>query len=603
MSRFRILWLFLVILSLSLGACSKKKDKEDKGPKKISSVEPLPASGELPADVMGYLVFASPANTFASLEKLAGMVGPVPPGALTGMTIQGLLKLGLKDTSVIDLKNPAGLVILNPKKHKVPVVIAVSVTGKDKLLGAIKPTWKKKAEKDGVYEMVSEQLDTYAVFEGGAKAPPKTSKSMFISFSGKTLFAAVQPEALKAGTPLLGKYLKNQSADVSGLVRVDHLRKVFAAEMAGMPDMIKQEMKRDPSIARMQDPQKMSWLMDWMVDKMFAFVEQTKQVAFSTTFTETEANFQFGMGPEDGSFFKKLLSAQKHAPLKLDKGMPTDHFLVMAFNAQWDLLKKDMLDFTKEIMKIFFEQELSEELIAIFTGLWDVIGDEIAFSENLSADGLSIVEIFEVKDEAKAREFFDKAFKVTADLLKGADDAFMGMKMGFEGPTDLGKHDGVDVQQFTMTIDTAAMDEFQAKAIKAMYGDKLQMVMAIFDKQVALAMGKNSHQDVKDVIDRVRGKGKGFIDSDIYKNAAGPLGKKSGGYMFMSFSSLMMAGIKSTYAAMGKDAPDLKLPPSTSGIFWSFKSSPERLLMTVRLPADHLKEMGAAIQKMTSLNQ
>ncbi|MBW1809181.1 MAG: hypothetical protein JRJ87_13385, partial [Deltaproteobacteria bacterium] len=236
MSRSRVLWLFVIILSLSLLGCSKKKDK-DKEPKKITSVKALPASGELPADVMGYLVFTSPANTFSSMEKLAGLVGPIPPGALTGMTIQGLLKLGLKDTSVIDLKNPAGLVVLNPKKHKVPVVMAVSVTSKDKLLSTIAPTWKKKAEKDGVYEMVSEQLDTYAVFEGGSKAPPKTSRSMFISFSGKTLFAAVQPEALKTGAPLLEKYLKNQTADVSGLVCADHLRKAFAAELAGMPAM------------------------------------------------------------------------------------------------------------------------------------------------------------------------------------------------------------------------------------------------------------------------------------------------------------------------------------------------------------------------------
>ncbi|MBW1811112.1 MAG: hypothetical protein JRJ87_23175, partial [Deltaproteobacteria bacterium] len=274
----------------------------------------------------------------------------------------------------------------------------------------------------------------------------------------------------------------------------------------------------------------------------------------------------------------------------------------MAFNAQWDLLKKDMLDFTKEIMNVFFKKELSEDLITTFTQLWDVIGDEIAFSENLSADGLSIVEIFEIKDEAKAREAFDKAFKITAELMKESE-AVMGMKMGFEGPTDLGKHDGVDMQAFAMTFDMAAMDEFQAKAIKAMYGDKLQMVIAVFDKQVALGMGKNSHQDIKDVIDRVRGKGKSFINSAAFKNAAGPLAEKSGGYMFMSFSSLIVAGIQSTYAAMGKEPPELKLPPSQSGIFWSFKSSPERLLMTVRLPADHLKEMGLAIQKMTSLNQ
>ena len=56
---------------------------------------------------------------------------------------------------------------------------------------------------------------------------------------------------------------------------------------------------------------------------------------------------------------------------------------------------------------------------------------------------------------------------------------------------------------------------------------------------------------------------------------------------------------------MGKQAPAIKLPSSSSGLFMSFSSTPQRLVTTLRLPAQHLTELGAAIKGLmqTSMDQ
>ena len=66
----------------------------------------------------------------------------------------------------------------------------------------------------------------------------------------------------------------------------------------------------------------------------------------------------------------------------------------------------------------------------------------------------------------------------------------------------------------------------------------------------------------------------------------------------MIFDMMIAAGAESTYAAMGKKAPPIHLPSPASGLFLRFSSTPERLTTTLRLPAQHLSELGAAIKGM-----
>jgi hypothetical protein len=585
MVRYRSGWVVLLLLALALGGCKKKDEKG------LEATAPLalPSGEGVPEDVVGYFLVGNPSELM---------------GAVHAMIVQSLLKMGFKDTSVIDLKGPAGIVILNPKTHQVPLVAAYTTAGQDKVIDSMKPVWIKKGESDGALEMVREEVDTYEVFEGGAPAKPKATRSIYLKFEGKTMFSAEKAETLKAGMPHLKKTMASSAPQKGalGIFMVNHLRKAYQMELAVIPETIKQQVALDPSFAQAGDPKLMKWLVGWVVDKMIACVNQTREVSFTADFAPDGAVFQVGLTAEKDSFFQKLLAAQKRTgkPLKLLSALPQDHFLALGMNVQWHMFKDDLLAFTQEIMQVLMGTELSKEYVDAMLQMWEVMGDEIAVSEDISPEGISVVELIEIKDEAKAREVFAKVMKLTSDLFKKSEGGIMGMKFGFEGPKDAGDYQGVKLEVMEMTWDFSAMPPAQAQMIKAFYGDKLNMVMAFFGGNLALTMGKKAQADMRALIDRMKGKGggAGLATSESFKSAAGGLAQGAGGVMYMSIARLLASSVQSTYAAMGKKAPAIDLPAPGSGMFMSFSSTPERLVTTLRLPAQHLVELGTAVKGM-----
>ncbi len=587
--------LLAMALTLSIGACTKKSDDTEKsktmGPAMVS---PLPVSQDLPAEVMGLLVIKTPAATFAQMEKLSGLVGPVPPGALNGLVFQGLLQLGFKDTSVVDLQEPAGLLLANPKNFPMPVLLALSVSSKEKLLAAMQPAWQLKDPTDGVHQL----------------SQPTRNLSVYLKFSGKTVFAAMDAKLLEIGMPVLAKSLSAGNANLQASLRVDHLRRVYQAELTAMPQMLKQQAKRGMNQGVIKPGQKkiIDWVLDLSIDKMFAFVEQTQEVNISANINADVAQFQMGLRPEQDSFFAKFLAAQKHQPLKLAALMPSDHFLVMGVNVQWDLVKQDFLDLTDEMMKILLddsnESEMKatiKEFIPLLKEFYAILGDEIAVAENISDQGIELIEAFAITDEKRAREIFTKMFEKSLALLEKVGDV-IGMKFGPGGMKEIGQHRGISILSFSFSPEMPSLDPAQAKMFKFMYGEQMKMYLAFFDKQAVLTMGKNGEQLIKDAIDRARGKGQPFTVGQAYAGAAGPLAKDTGGFLFMSISQMMQLGITMGAAVTGKDNSPT-LPKSESGLFWGFRSTPEQVVTTLRMPAAHLREIGQGVKAITALNQ
>ena len=415
--RARIGWIVLLALALALGACSKKKKTESESANAKLSEVALPATGELPEEVVFYLLVANPTTLLGEIEKLGGKVSPVPPGTLHAMVTGQLIQAGLKDTSALNLNAPAGLMILDPKRYPEPLVAACQVQGEDQVLKSLQPAWKHKGSAKGIHELAREEVDTYTVFKGdSAKPPEKVSRPMFVRFNGKTMLLASTREALELAGPLLEQRLKSSvpARGVVGAVLVNHLRRAFEDELQAAPKLFAQAIKPELAHSGLQDVDKLAWMMDWFVEKMLNLVQQTREVTFSATFSGEGAVGTLGIAPEADSFFKKFLAEQKHVPLKLTSALPKDQFLAVAFNLQWKTFKPDLIDFTREVMKVFFSKELSEEFLAAILEMWEVMGDEIALTENLDADGLSIVELFTVNDEKRAQEAMTKVMRLTS---------------------------------------------------------------------------------------------------------------------------------------------------------------------------------------------
>jgi hypothetical protein len=597
-----IAWSIVALLVLSLPAC-KKKDAAPAGGASSTEVA-LPESAKLPDDVLGFLVAGNPSALAAELEKFAALAGPVPPGALTGLMTASLLGNGFKDATAVDFGAPAGLLLLNPKVSPKAVIFSLTAKSEEAFLKSMDPAWKEKSNKDGVRELTQGSLDTYQVFkgkgEGEAEANPKSEVSLFVKFSGKTAFLGFEGASLQTFVPVLEEQLKKFSsgAGLSGLFSVNHLRRVYQEEFKMAKAAVGKEMSQELA-AKGQLNDWMIWMITWMTEKTFSFVDQTMDFSFSLAVDEKSALFKTGLSPEPDSFFSKFLAAQKHdQPLQLLQTLPGEGFLVFGANIQWSLIKEDLKSFTKEVVEKLAGQSISSEWINVVTEFMSILGDEVAFSEDIHG-GLQVVEVFSVTDESAAIKLTQQAFKLTNDLFsKMSPQAFMGMKFGFSEFKKIGEHEGVALHGIEMQFDLSSMPPDQVKMMKAMYGDTMQMAIAAFDKKWAMAMGKDPAGQLKTVIDRSRKKEPGLAQASWIQNAFSGMDQKAGGVLAMSISKIMASSFEAVAASMGQKPSDQKSPASHSGLFMGFQSTPAQVTITTRVPADHVKEIGDTLKML-----
>jgi hypothetical protein len=177
------------------------------------------------------------------------------------------------------------------------------------------------------------------------------------------------------------------------------------------------------------------------------------------------------------------------------------------------------------------------------------------------------------------------------------------VKMRIDGPKILETYHGVQLQSIETHFDLASVQASVKVALDRMYGEKMHMVMAIFDKKFALAIGKNADQELKNLVDRIQQKSPGFTASESFVNAAGGLNKNAGGFFTISVSQIISSSLQSSLVMLGRDSSSIKISPSKSALFIAFQSKPEKLTATLRLPSEHLKEIGDTIKVLTQLSE
>ena len=574
-------------LCLVLSACQRK-------------TEPLAAAGFdtqkiLASDnILGFAALANPAATLSNLEKLATLFGPVPPGMLQGFVVQGLLSLGFKDTSVVDLTGPAALIFLDPKKFSQPMALIISVKGEDEVLKALQPAWKHQGVKEKVHQLSREQVDTYGVFAGGEQK--KVTQNMYLAFSGKQVVAAPAAEVATQVLPLSGMFSRGGGSDLNGAVSLSRLRKLYASEIELARQQMNVELERDimannpaAGASTLRVSQKVA---GWF----FSFFEQIDQAEFSLTANEKLAAIACDLQPAGGSTFARLLAAQKKTPLKLVSALPENHPIVVAMNLQWDEFKPALEEFTREIMEAMLKAKSSEEFIALLKEMWQVLGDEIVMSEQISG-GIEAVEAFSVKDEKKAREVFNKAFTMLGKYLKDMDFGQTGFE--FSAPQPAGKIGEAEVETLEMKFSIKGDDpqsQAMAQAMKAVYGgDSVKMAMTITRGAMFLAVSPEPVKLLEKALESAQKPKGGFAGSAALQSAGGDVLEKSGGFIFMSVSSLIR---QSAQLAMmnqgGNSAP--AFTPSKSGLYFGAYSENGKLKLVMRAPAEHLKEIGEALK-------
>lgn len=587
-------------------ACTKKEGAEAPPIPVLPGPAKPPASVTLPEGAIAWGVTGSPQKLISALEALGSKAAPVPAGAI-GMGISaGLISLGLKDTSVVDLAGPAGLLVLDPTKNPAsPAVVALSCKGAKELLASLEPAWKAKPEQAGLIELSREKVDPSAVFAGKKDAPaaPPQTESLFLRFEGKLALASENQAALQAGAPVLLERLRSGVPE-SGLVvgvSVANLKKIFATQIAQAPAMLKPALKAAlggiPSPTA--NPKLLGFMGEWFIDRTLALVQQTRQLGFALGADPAGATFHIALEPEPGSFFESLLKAQKPSALDLGRALPEGSPMAFAGNFQWRSYEADLKAFAKEVMALVLDKPAESELLAILDEAFKLLGEEFAMSYRLGPDGsVQIAEVFSVTDTAAMKAMILRSIKAFGTAF--ADPKALGVGVRYESPKGIGTHQGVELTEVSAVLDLSVLPPQQQALMKQVYGgNRMRMVFAFFDGLCALALGSQADQDIRALIDRVKGQGAALPSSKAFQTAAAGLEKGAGGYLYLSIADFIAAGVKSTFAATGQDISKLKLPEIKSGVFFRFGQENGQLVQSLRVPAEHLAETGAVFKALS----
>jgi hypothetical protein len=590
-TRITLGWIGIAICCCFFFSCKKKDIDGTTGKPKSGTTVVVPLTQiSLPENVVGLLTIAKPQELTQKLETLAALVSPLPSGMLSNMLNNAFLRVGMKDPKVVDLGGPMAIAILNPKIFIDPGLAILTVTSEAAVLASLQPTWKYQGVKDGIHELTREQTDTYQAFDNDtAAAPPKKISTLYLKFLGKQMMASGQREALNIELSALQKIATSSEPTEAQLVLLcDRIREILKTELETAQPRLKAALIRSLERSGMKPSQQTEALADWFASKILSAITQLRDIRITLAARNDELVGQIHLSPENGSFFSKVLTAQTHKPLHLISALPPTQLLSLAANVQWKPFKDDIKELATNMLQSLLNAPPSPEWLSAIDELLASIGDEMVASEDITNKKSNLVEVFEVTDETRVLEVLPKIMVLTQKLM--TDSSLMAYKIS--GPKDLTPYEGVGLKTIEMSFDMKKTSPQKAKMAKQLYGEKFTMVYGVFDKLMGITMGENAESEMHQLIDRVR-KQTNEIPAAL-KNAGGGMLATAGGFMFLSVTQ----AIYSTMLALGQQAPVAQGDKPPSGVFTRFGSTPERFTMTLRVPADHLRELSVAMQVM-----
>ncbi len=403
------------------------------------------------------------------------------------------------------------------------------------------------------------------------------------------MVASGQREALNVDLNALNKLAaSSEPTGAQLIVLVDRLREINKTELAAAQPAAQAAIMNSLERSGMKPSPQTEALAAWCTGKMFSAVNQLRDLRIALSARDDALIGQVYLTPENGSFFSNVLAAQAHKPLHLVSVLPPTQLLALAANVQWKPFKNDIKDLAVNLLQSLLKAPPSPEWLSAIDDLLASLGDELVASEDIENKKIHFTEVFEVTDETRAQEALPKIMLLIQKLSgTGSPVAYT-----ISGPKPLSPYAGVGLKAFEISFDTKIASAKKAKVVKQLYGDKFTLVYGVFDNLMGIAIGENAEAEMHQLIDRVR-KHSGELPVAL-RNAGGDMLADAGGFLFLSVTR----AITGTMQALGQQAPVTQGTKPPSGVFARFGSSPERFTMTLRLPADHLKEVSETMQAL-----
>ncbi len=471
-----------LLFTLSLVACQKDVDQTEK-----------PKGPPQPDDVIVVLSARSLVEPIAHIQQYAEAIRPGSGAAITQQAAATALARAIGATSIdgIALDKPIHVILLDPKKYPSPLL----------LLG---------------------RGDAAVLQPGGTVAVKGQNGNALLGDK-----AAVEMCSAWAFGNLAA-----QEAPASPTARAS-LRKLverYRAEIEQGKQFMGQAMQTGGSAG-------MAKIIQVEIDLLVRLASQTEEVRFVLDASATEAWFELGFTPTPGSTFEAFNKSQRPASAALLSRLPGTPAASMLLAGDYELgpLRGFIYDLMAETVASWSGQKADDafrkrwdELLAHFQG-------PIGASMNQGA-GLqtSMQQLIAVDDGRKTiaaiKALFPWKQPTTIDM-------FGMMKVQMTPRDAAATHDGVSIDEMTMRFDLSSLPPQEQQMMRLMYGEEAKIMMAGFDKHMAITWGPNALPDMQKTIDMARRGPPVALSAGSKASFDAAAGRKASYIIFMNMAS------------------------------------------------------------------
>ena len=474
----------------------------------------------------------------AVLTKLAPLAGQVnqDTGEWKEMLASKLFKV--TDAKLVKFDGPMEVVVLNPQKFEVPLVISFTVTDKEKFLQGfggedmkLNPETKGKDIMEYIRTEPEFDQEAYmADLDAGKEINlddyyKDVKKSFFLAFAGNRAIGTADKGLMETALASLKKpeaeVKRVVTGDMFGLVNVRAISAIYSDQLENMKHAF-----LPPSDEVEDFPFDIRGLMEMYFDMWQELVESTETFEFAASVIgQGDVNLQLGLTPKANTSLASFVSQQQPGKMKYLGVLPADSAIAMSWNLDFSGTFTDfyMSVFEKMFLSMdeaYFSKEEKDKVISIAKKSLENIGKGGAFSVAFGSDGFDLRGVYEIKSKALVTE----GTQTVIDMMKKKMKAFMNEEeakefdIKFEEKTDTYK--GYDIAKMSFSLPSQEMTDEEKEMMKKMFGDEISVLIGYSDNLALVGFGPKAIEGLKAMIDGLATPpGKSVLTSAGYKSA------------------------------------------------------------------------------------
>jgi hypothetical protein len=338
-------------------------------------------------------------------------------------------------------------------------------------------------------------------------------------------------------------------------------------------------------------------------------LEGTDRVSIGITPSAEVCRFTMQSQAVEGTFLAQMFAA---APAGIDIGellgyLDNGAFLNLVGKIDREGMKLaylKMIDlFSKLAPEAVGEAEV-ENLKGLTKKSIDAMGDGIALSLKSgqgSAGPFSFKYVIKVRDEKAFEQVIDEQLKMMNDGLFNKLYRGFGLDMKINAKKDAAEYKGVKIGSARISFQMGKKDSQENKMLKAIWGEGMEYTWAVLDGYCVCAIGGDSDQTIRNLIDQVKAGGPQELASEIDRAVEIFNPDESQEYDFGGTCNVVrMLNLMSSFisASGGPKIEPLHMPTATNIVFAGWSADGKLTVETV-LPKQHLLEVKAAAEEFS----